>query len=277
MKSIPEISVVMSVYNGLPFLEKSIQSILNQTFKDFEFIIIEDCSTDGSKEIIKKYSFQDPRIVCIYNETNLGHISLGYNMAKGVELARGKYIARMDSDDIAFPNRFTIQKEFLDNNPLIDIAGSWAIDIDDKDGQLGYRKYPEKNKDIVRVLWSNPLIHPTVMFRRDSILNIGNYSINSGRRDDYELWFRAAAKGLKFANIPEYLLYYRFFDNFYNKNNFKVVIKQTQIGLKGCWMIKAKPLSYLAVLAPLCRSILPGKLKSYFHYLMFKIDPRKQR
>lgn len=222
MRDIPEISVVMSVYNGVPFLEKSIKSILNQTFNNFEFIIIDDCSTDGSKEIIEKFSSLDTRIVGIYNAANLGHISLGYNMAKGVDIARGEYIARMDSDDISFPTRLKIQKEFLDNNPSIDIAGSWAIDIDDKEDKLGYRKYPTANHDIVRVLWSNPIIHPTVMFRRSSIINIGNYSITSGRRDDYELWFRAAANGLKFANIPEYLLYYRFFDNFYKKITLKL-------------------------------------------------------
>lgn len=270
----PEISVVMSVYNGLPFLEESIISILNQTYGNFEFIIIDDASTDLSREIIKKYAILDNRIIPVYNHTNLGKIALGFNMANGVSLAKGKYIARMDSDDIALPKRFEQQKNFLDTHQEVDILGTWAIDINEKSEIGKVRSYPTDNDDIYKLLWTCPIIHPTVMFRKESILRVGNYSTKSGRRDDYELWFRSAKKGLKFANLPQPLLQYRFFSDFYKKNNLKVVLKQTRIGLYGCWSLKLGFLAYMGTIVPLFRALLPYFLRKRFHSLMNKIDPR---
>lgn len=271
----PEISVVMSVYNGIPYLDTAIKSILAQTFDNFEFIIIDDVSTDGSVELIKNYANIDKRIITVFNTQNQGHLSLGYNLAKGIELAKGKYIARMDQDDIAFDTRFEIQKKFFDENNDIDILGTWSIDIDEEGNTLRQRNYPIQHKDIVKIIWTDPIIHPSVMFKRESILKIGNYSSNSGMRDDYELWFRAVKNGLKFSNIPQALMYYRFASDYNKKKNFKLTFKQAIIGIKGCWSIKASPIAYIGVIIPLFRSILPGKVQDKFHDYMHKIDPRQ--
>jgi len=272
----PEISVVMSVYNGLPFLKDSIESILNQTYKNFEFIIIDDVSNDGSSQLIREYAHKDNRIVVVENEKNYGHIALGINMAKGVSLSKGKYVARMDSDDIAVNTRFELQKKFLDDNPDIDILGTWAYDIDENGVYLKERKYPVDHASILKLMWTDPIVHPSVMLKKDSIIKVGNYADNSGRRDDYELWFRAVKGGLKFANYPHFLMYYRFYSDYYKKNNSKVAFKQAIIGFKGCLSVgTTSPIPYFGVFIPWIRSLLPGKMKDWFHTFMFKLDPRR--
>jgi glycosyltransferase EpsE len=277
MKDTPEISVVMSVYNGMPFLPLAIESILNQSFQDFEFIIIEDCSTDESKNIINEYGKKDKRIKAIYNQVNKGQIALGINMANGVIIAKGKYIARMDSDDIADTLRFEKQLNHFYENPDIDIVGTWVININDKGVEIGYRKYPTDSKLISKLIWTCPVVHPTVMFKRESILRVGNYSDKSGRRDDYELWFRCEAAGLKFSNLPYFGLKYRFFDEFYQKNDLKVAWKQMVIGLKGCVLVNAPLQAYLGVTAPVIRSIFPKKFNAFLHKKMNNVDPRKYK
>src|SRR5688500_15226048 len=123
----PAISVVMSAYNSDKYIAKAIESILNQTFKDFEFIIINDGSKDESLKIIKRYGKKDKRIVLIDNKKNLGLIK---SLNKGLKIAKGKYIARMDSDDIAMPQRFKIQLDYLDKNRNIFLVGTSFEQID---------------------------------------------------------------------------------------------------------------------------------------------------
>ena len=125
----PKVSVIMSVYNSDKFLSESIESILNQTFRDFEFIIINDCSTDKSLDIIKKYSKNDNRIVLIENENNIG---LTKSLNKGVKIAKGNYIARIDADDTALNNRFEVQYNFLEKNKNIFLVGGGTYEIDYK-------------------------------------------------------------------------------------------------------------------------------------------------
>ena len=120
------ITVLMSVYNGLPYLSKAIDSILGQTYPDFEFLIIDDQSTDGSAEILDHYARQDKRIRIIKNEQNRG---LGYNLALGVETATTPWIARMDADDIAIADRLALQMSYLEQHPEVDILGGYAINI----------------------------------------------------------------------------------------------------------------------------------------------------
>ncbi|UTY38146.1 glycosyltransferase [Allocoprobacillus halotolerans] len=124
------ISVIMSVYNDAKYLEKSIQSILNQTFKDFEFIICNDCSTDSSLSIIQEFQKLDSRIKIINNSTNLG---LAASLNKCIEISLGQYIARMDSDDISFKNRLEVEYNFLMEHQEYDVVGSKSITINEND------------------------------------------------------------------------------------------------------------------------------------------------
>lgn len=202
MKDKPLISVLMPVYNASKYLTFSIESILNQAFTDFEFIIINDGSYDNSEEIIMSY--KDSRILYIKNETNLKLIQ---TLNKGLSVASGKYIARMDADDIANPDRFEKQVHFLENNSEYGIVGSFAETFGIKKQVL---KYVEDDADIRYALIShNPFIHSTVMLRR-SILTIYKlqYCRDQLHVEDYGLWIRMM-NYTKGKILPEILVSYR--------------------------------------------------------------------
>lgn len=197
----PKISVVMPVYNGEKYLKEALESILNQTFKDFELIVIDDGSTDKSEEIIK--SFSDQRIVYLDNGSNLG-LSKSFN--RGIQAAQGDYIARMDADDIALKERFEKQLNFLKDNPEVGVVGS-NIQIM---GTSKVFKRPEKHLAIKwQCLLSTPVVHPAVM-ARVRVFKDNPYNEALHNSEDFELWSRLIFdKNIKFANLQEPLLLYR--------------------------------------------------------------------
>jgi glycosyltransferase involved in cell wall biosynthesis len=261
----------MSVYNGLPYLEKAIESILEQTFQDFEFLIIDDASTDGSREKLRELESQEDRIRLILHSKNRG---LGYSLQEGVHKARGDWIARMDDDDVSCPSRLEKQIGYLNAHPEIDVLGSWAVDIDGEGNKLDERTYPIDHSEIARLIWTNPIIHPTAIFRKAAVESVGSYDPTVRKRQDYELWFRCLEGGLKFGNVPKVLLGYRFTDDYYKRNDLKVAWGQAKMGWEGCWRIGASPLAYLGVCVPVLRSMLPRRLNKFFHRKMHLIDPR---
>ena len=268
-----KLTVLMSVYNGEPYLEVAIKSILSQTFIKFDFLIIDDASTDKTSAILKKFSQQDSRIKIITNKQNQG---LAYSLARGVETATTPWIARMDADDIAICDRLAKQMKYLEENPTIDILGSYALNINSRGEILGERKVPLDHKNISRLIWTNPLIHPTVLFRRSAILKIGSYSCKTRQRipEDYQLWFRACAAGLQFANLAEPLIYYRFSEDNFVRNNLQFLLAHVLIGWQGCWQVKAAPLAYLGVTKPLVLGILPPGLRYPIYNWLKRFDPR---
>jgi len=198
----PKVTVLMPVYNGGKYLKEAIDSILNQTFIDFEFLIINDGSTDNSTEIVKSYD--DKRINFVENEFNMG---LASTLNKGLDIAKGEYIVRMDQDDISLPKRIEKQVEFMDKNPKIGICGSWAKFF----GEMNFvAKYSRTNREIItNSFYSCPMAHPTVIFRRESFNKYNlKYNPDFKTAEDYELWTRAS-RHIKFANIQKVLLNYR--------------------------------------------------------------------
>ena len=201
IKQNPKISVIMPVYNTAKYLIEAIDSILNQTFTDFKFIIIDDCSSDGSLEIIKSYS--DKRMIIIENEVNKGYV-FGLNYA--ISIARGKYIARMDSDDISVKTRFSEQFNFLEKNPAIILCGTWFKYI----GSNIEICPPSEHADIkIFALEHCPFGHPTVMLKREFIEERALfYRHDFMPAEDYDLWVRILEEG-QTANLPKILLLYR--------------------------------------------------------------------
>lgn len=220
----PKISVIMSVYNCEKYLKYAVDSILNQTYKDFEFIIINDGSTDKSREILESY--KDDRIK-LFNNKNKG---LTKSLNEAIGYSKGEYIARIDADDIALPERFEKQVKFLDSNPEIVMCGTWA-DFINEDGEIlrEFRR-PVTDRDIKReIVFHNPFIHPSVMMRKSVFDKIGLYDESFRHAQDYELWTRIVTK-FKTANIPEKLLRYRLLkEGITQSNNLKIRIDNFRI------------------------------------------------
>jgi len=198
----------MSVYNGEKYLQESIESILAQTYSDFEFIIIDDCSTDDSVNIIESYD--DKRIRLIRNEHNL---RLPASLNKGIKSATGKYIARMDADDISMPDRFDKQVSYMETHSEVVAAGGSFQAIDENGNNLYIHHSASGEKLAKYCLMPSPMAHPTVMMRRDVIVdNNLFYDEQYSSAQDYDLWQRINKK-FKIDNLPDILLKYRIQSN----------------------------------------------------------------
>ena len=196
----PRVSVLMSVYNGARYLREAVDSILDQTFTDFEFIIVNDGSTDDTETIMQSYD--DPRIVLVSNERNLG---LAGSLNRGLELARGEYVARQDADDRSFPARLAKQVVYLDSHPSITFVGTDASFIDTVGQVIKHTSLPETDPGLRALLLAgNPMVHGTVVIRRKAMAAAGGYCTDFEAAQDYDLWLRLSEGG-GMASIPEYL------------------------------------------------------------------------
>lgn len=220
--SSPLVTVLMSVYNGEQYLKKSIESILNQTYTNFEFIIINDGSQDKSLPIIKSYS-NDSRINII-DQKNTG---LSKALNHGATMAKGKYIARMDADDISLPNRIKLQVDFMERNPEYVIVGSNAVLMDMKGNQIGVTHYKITNEDIRQVLPESPFIHSSTMFRAEVFRACEGYNEKIIHHfEDKILWNKMSRYG-KMFNISEPLIFYRLVpDSISNRKSSKFKVFQ---------------------------------------------------
>jgi len=223
MKKQPLVSVVMPVYNGERFLKEAIESILNQTYKNFEFIIVDDGSTDNSLKIIEEYQKRDKRIKLIKNKKNLG---MAKSLNKSLRIAKGKYYVKMDSDDISDKERLNKELFFLENNKEYLIVGSNLEVIDDENETIGYRYYPQNDEDIRNlIIIKNPFAHPSVMVRMNVLKKIF-YDEKLKASDDYDLWFKLLKYG-KGKNLSDFLLKYRVSKNQVKSKRLKIQLKET--------------------------------------------------
>jgi glycosyltransferase involved in cell wall biosynthesis len=200
----PEISVLMPVYNGDKYLKESIDSILSQTFTNFELIIVNDGSKDNSLEILKSYS--DPRIIIIDNKVNKGLIE---SLNIGLSKCRGKYTARMDQDDISLPDRLQIQFDFMEKNKEIDLVGGWTECINKNGDYIKTSRSPE-NPWIIRyeLIFNNVMFHSSIFFKTDIVIKNGGYDKKATHSEDYDMYSRPN-KELMCSNIQRVLFKYR--------------------------------------------------------------------
>lgn len=203
----PKLSVVMSVYNGQNHLEEAAKSILKQNFRDFEFIIVNDGSTDGTAEILLALAKEDNRIKIISNPSNLGTPK---SLNRALKIAQGKYVAVQDADDISLPERFEKQVEFLESHSEVKILGTFGCIIDGMGRTLDERRTPISFSEIKRFLIKgNPFIHSSVMMKKDALKKAGFYNENFRTAQDYELWFRILKLG-QGKNLPLFLMKKRY-------------------------------------------------------------------
>ena len=201
-----KVSVIMSVYNGMPLMKEAIQSIQSQTLSDFEFLIVNDCSTDETKQELHKISQNDERIRVIENEKNLG---LAASLNKAWQASKGEFIARMDSDDISESSRLEEQVGYLEKRGEVVVLGTSAVLIDQKGELFGKSQRRESHHELVKYIGTeNPFFHSSVMMRKRFLIETGGYNEKFRRSQDYDLWSRGIATG-EYHNLQKFLLKYR--------------------------------------------------------------------
>ncbi len=202
MRPAPLVTVLMPVFNCEAYVGEAIESILNQSFRDFEFIVINDGSTDRSGDILARYERMDERVK-VYHQENRGIIS---SLNRGCDLARGRYIARMDADDISLAERLAKQVRYMEAHPEIGVLGTWIEYVDENGSSQGNWCMPTMPALIDwSLFFGSCLAHPSVMMRRDVVEQLGFYRPEALHIEDYDLWVRASGV-TRIANIPEILL-----------------------------------------------------------------------
>jgi len=284
----PLISVIMSVYNDEKNLPEAVESILNQTFGDFEFIITEDCSKDNSLKLLRDYASKDKRIVLIENKENL---KLTKNLNSMLGIAKGDLIARMDSDDISLPERFEKQVKIFKDNPEIDFVFTSSMLMDNEGNDLCESWRPN---DIQKILdhmkYDTYIPHPTVMAKKEIFAKAGNYTeIKGYGQEDKELWEKFIGIGVKFYYLNEILLRYRLNpsgisfnvrnyskDEIYNYKKVNICIDNYQRA-RAVQIYKQIsgniPLKYKLML--LIKFFTPNKLRFYKSVLVKKLHSKK--
>lgn len=185
----PKVSVIMSVYNTEKFLSDAIESILRQDFSDFEFLILDDCSTDNSYKILQKYAKKDARIKIFQNPKNMG---ISYTRNCLIAFSESDFIATQDSDDMSFKNRLSLQYDFLQKNPDFAVVSGNNVIINEKGNVVGKRKYSD---DISKnILKKSPISQPSSMFRKQIFYEVGGYNKNLDYAEDYDLWLKMYQK-----------------------------------------------------------------------------------
>lgn len=272
----PKISVIMSIYNqwNSTYLDQAVMSILNQTFGDFEFIIYDDGSDPAICSQLEKYAQLDSRVVLIRSPENCG---LAYSLNTCIDVARGKYLARMDDDDISDQERLAIQYEYMEHHPEIAYVGCNARLID-SGGVWGHRVMPEFPMKHSFLRYS-PFIHPSVMIRR-SIFDTQEayrFSKDTWRCEDYELFMRLMRLGYRGANIQQELFCYREDANSYRKRKFKYRLDEMKLRYRNFKELGLLyPIGWLYVVRPLAAAVVPSRL-TYMAKKLYHRQPCAQK
>lgn len=229
----PEITVLMAVYNGQDYLSETIESIRNQTFRDFEFLIVDDSSNDQTSEILQRAAAEDSRLRIICNDKNLG---LTRSLNIGLRAASGSLVARIDADDVAVPSRLSEQVAYLRAHPDCAVLSSAAYPINEhEEATEGTGGSYTSDQILGTILIRNPIIHSSVMYHRKSILELGGYDERYSRAQDYDLWLRCIYTGLRIDSLPSELIGYRFHKNRISLRQSEVVEDCRSAMLSHAW------------------------------------------
>lgn len=260
--SSPKVSIIMATFNGAKTLAKSLDSIISQTFTDWEFVICDDCSTDCTNKILQEYASKDSRFKILRNETNS---KLAYSLNKCLENCSGEYIARMDDDDESLPQRLETQVKFLQEHSEYAVVGSAAL-ISDGNKILGKRipkEYPTKS-DVLR---GPTFMHPTIMMRKSAYDKLGGYTVSSRtqRGQDWDLWFRFYAAEMKGYNIQEPLYIYHEDSTALKKRTLRTALMYSSTAFHGFHAIKAPLYKYALILKPVIAVLIPNFILNQLH------------
>ncbi len=260
----PKVSIIMSVYNCSKTIRECIGSILSQTYTDWEFIICDDASTDNTLEIATEYSENyRGKFVILHNEQNR---RLAYSLNRCLEVARGEYIARMDGDDISLPNRLEEQVKFLDAHKEFAVVGT-AMTPFDGTNEYSPRMLPEYPTPKL-MLHSTPFAHATILMRKSAYEAVKGYTVSkrTARAQDYDMWFRFFACGLKGYNIQQSYYMVREDSAAYKRRTLKVRLYNVITMLKGFHLLRFPLYTYIYAFKPIVSWLTPNFIIKSIHH-----------
>lgn len=264
----PKISVIMGVYNNETTLQRAVDSLLAQSYKNFEIVMCDDGSNDKSWDLMLELAKQDERIVVLRNEKNLGHPK---TLNRCISITKGEFVARMDGDDFCLPNRLEVQLDYLKNNSDVGVIGSQVYLADSEMNIWGVVKLKSAPRKMDWA-WGSCLFHPSVMFRKSVLEISGVYDPNAFFLEDYDLWMRMVAKNVKIANVDTPLLKYKKDKKDFNKQKFKFRFDEVFLRYRGFRMMGIPWYGYLLIFKPLFVFFVPRPLLYYFQKISFAID-----
>ncbi|CAH6977417.1 Glyco_trans_2-like domain-containing protein [Vibrio chagasii] len=263
-------SVLLSVYEREKpeYLNECFASLASQSLLATEVVLVKDGPlTPALESVIREWELA-LNIKQVELLTNMG---LSYALKVGVEHCSYDLIARMDTDDVCLSHRFKSQIDFLLENPSVDIVGGGCVKIDELGLEIGRRDVIRGHANIIKLIWTCPLIHPTVVFRKERLNSVGGYDAKAPhRQEDYELWIRCALGGLNFANIDSVLIKYRTPADYLKKNSIAVGLGRIKVGLKAVWHFDFRFVAIIGVFYPFFRSLLPLKFQYKLEALVSK-------
>lgn len=267
----PKVSAIMGIYNCEITLPDAIESILSQSYNNWELIMCDDGSTDSTYAIAKSYQEKYPdKIVLLKNDKNL---RLAASLNKCLSVSRGEYIARMDGDDESLPNRFEMEVSVLESNPEIMCVGTGLI-VFDNEGEHGFRctnEYPKRNS----LVHGAPFSHPTIMMRKKAYDELHGYTVSPDtlRAEDIDLWFRFFSKGYKGYVIQQPLYRYRESVGDFNRRSMKAAIGTTKVCLRGYHLLQYPWYYYPYAMKPILMALIPKRMTYLYHKMK---DKKKQ-
>lgn len=206
--AVPKVSIVVPSFNERPeVICESLRSVMSQTFSDFECIVVDESTDPVRAQACRDVCAEDSRFIYHRPTSRLG---LAASLNEGLAMARGKWVARFDSDDVCMPDRLAVQMSYLRDHPAVDLLGGGLEIIDEAGLTLAFRDYPETHEEIERAIqFTTPLAHPTVIYRRELVLSVGGYDPTFRCAEDLDLWLRLLHRGARFANVKRTLVKYR--------------------------------------------------------------------
>lgn len=261
----PKVSVIMGVYNQAGSLPRALASIRGQSFDDWELVVVDDGSTDGTWAILKEMAETDHRVVIERNKRNVG---LAATLNRCIEFAEGEFLARHDGDDYSLPDRLNKQVRFLECHPDTTVVGTHAFLYREGSAPWGALRYPEipLRRDWVK----GPMVaHPTVMMRKKDIVHLGGYNPAARRLQDYELWLKLLENGHTIRNIPEtlYSLHWDLSD--YGRRRFRYRLQDSRLKLRAVRSLGLSAVNYIYLAKPIVAGLIPPSLVYWYHFRKF--------
>ncbi|MBT9497371.1 MAG: glycosyltransferase [Zoogloea sp.] len=254
-------------------LEEALESLVRQTLKPSEVVLVEDGPISAeARLVVERYR----AVLNIKSVVMPGNVGLATALNEGLRQCANEVVARFDSDDIAVPERFARQLVAIEGDQSADVVGCFAQEMDIAGKLGGMRSMPVGHEQILENLWACPIIHPSVIYRRSRILAVGAYRTDLRRSEDYDLWFRCAKAGLRFANLPEALILHRFDQTSHLRHSFGDAFERAMTGYRGACLLGMPVWKRLACFVPLLRAVLPTPLRHPAYRFLSRFDPRRK-